>query len=153
MADSIYQEVQEKVVVELQSLDLSGIEDAEIVRRKLPQEYQFHPGITVSRLKKRYGRGYCGTSDGRDVIGYGCLITFCRGSGGLDDSMDVMDQEDDLVWVHFHNKKPFTIDDTSNVSRQICLVEHGQIDTEWPENYNIHQLIVWTWLTVPRSRS
>lgn len=150
MADAIYKQVLDAVVTAIKGLDLTGIEDAEIVLRKVPWDGDMlHKGITVSWDEDKVD--WVGNPEGtneRDMVGYPCHVTIVGGTGrGWADEIGTVSKWREDIRRTFHCKRLAGMESVSTHQRVICKVGMGgpSIPAEYLKNSNVSQMTIWVW--------
>jgi hypothetical protein len=154
MPDAIYKQTLDEVVTVIKALDLPGIEDAEVVLRKLPWDGDMlHKGITVSWDEDQVdGVGSMEGTNERDLVGYPCHITLVSGTGrGWGDEMITISDWRQDIRRTFHCKRLSMTD--ASALKVVCQVSLGgpSIPKEYKKNLNVSQLTVWAWFLETRT--
>lgn len=150
MTDSLQKQTAAAIVTAIQALDLEGIQDDEIVARKVAREdTHIDYGITVSWEDEREARG----TNERDDIGYPFVVTMCQGtSRGATDEMAKLSKWRENIRRTFHNKRLTGISSTgTNVIP--CTVQHRDVTVpkEYLASKDVSQLVITAWFRESRT--
>lgn len=148
---AIYDQCLDAVVLAIQNLDLTGINDNEIVKRKAPWDGdRIHRGITVSWADPDESDG---TTE-RDDIGYPCVVTFIAGTGrSLTDRIPRIVGWHEEVRRTFHNKRISGVSSTGS-NHIICKAMTRAIEVPKQfekESIDVSQLVVICWFRESRT--
>lgn len=155
MADAIYKQWLDAVVIRIRQLTLSRIAENEIVLRKVPWDGgMLHRGITVSPMQEQIdGTGSDLSTNAKDMMGYPAAIVFVEGTGkGWGEDIDVVSMWRQQVRRAFHNKRIGNVEDTDTL-RAVARVTHGGLflPKEYTKNRDVSQMTVWGWYLEPRT--
>lgn len=155
---SVYEQAINCVIDSIQSLGLTGLTSADVIKRKVPWDDMQRParGITVSPQTVT-GDGEIAESLGtncRDDIGYPIYVTFVKATGkGWTEGVGDLTEWRQRVWRKFHRLR---LDNFSEVgvSQVGCIVQPSALflPTEYAkENLDVCQLLIRAWFRETRT--
>ncbi len=139
---STWQDCLDDIVLNIQGLNLTGVQDDQIKVRKHPRnKTQWFPGITVHPVSTGHDEG----TNEREDIGYGCQVTMIQRSGGV----NVKDSIDKIILWDVAIRQQFINTTLSGVSTvwQCTIEEAGKFDERASsKDYDVLALIVRCWV-------